>query len=251
MASILTFDKVSFRYPNGVEALRNASFTVDAGESVSIVGPNGGGKSTLLKLALGLLEPSSGSVALCGQSPTTGCRLAGYIPQHTQVDARFPITVAGVIGIGLSKHPNRKARTRELLTEVGCDGLQQRQFSALSGGQQQRILMARALATEPKILLMDEPMAHIDAEAQDNLAALLGHLRQQITIVTVTHDLNFVEASVTKVICVDRTLHMHPTEAVRGDLRERLFGPRVALIRHDACLEGCCDDKPDTEGLSA
>lgn len=235
--AILDFQAVSFRYPSGVQALQEATFTVAEGDRVAVIGPNGGGKTTLLKLALGLLKPDSGTIQTCGHAPHRGCQQVGYVPQVTSVDARFPITCERVVGMGLLQAKAKPAgAVPQALEQVGLPEFGQRSFQALSGGQRQRVLIARALVARPRLLLLDEPTAHLDPEAAGQLRDLLGQLRQSRTVITVTHDLNFVDAEVQRVLCVNRTVHLHPTQALEQDLWAHLYGPPLAQVHHDACL---------------
>lgn len=241
MRPALAFHEVSFRYPVGHVALERVSFAIDPGEAISIIGPNGGGKTTLVKLALGLLEPDSGTIELLGKRPERGCSEAGYVPQFLQVDPKFPISCGEVIAMGLpgsSRHASRKVD--QLLEQVGCPGIARRQYSALSGGQRQRVLIARALGTDPEILFLDEPTANVDAAGQAQINNLLNILRTRMTVITVTHDLNLVAEGVNRVLCVDRVVHVHPTESLEPDLRGHLFGPGMALVKHSECLDDAC-----------
>ncbi|MGF1451661.1 MAG: metal ABC transporter ATP-binding protein [Opitutales bacterium] len=230
--TVLRFHDVSFRYAGGIEALHGVSFELFAGQRVSIVGPNGGGKSTLLKLALGLLQPSRGDIETCGHPPHVGCTLIGYLPQHT-VSPSMPARVADVVRMGLLK-VNKAPReaVHRALESVNAADLSHRPFAALSGGQRQRVLLARALVDSPRVLFLDEPVAHLDPEAANHFRELMRGLDRELTVVTVTHDLTFVEADTELALCVNRTVHLHPTEQLGAGIAH-VFESPVARVRHD------------------
>ncbi|HHY71241.1 MAG TPA: ABC transporter ATP-binding protein, partial [Thermoanaerobacterales bacterium] len=179
-------------------ALTGVSLNVDEGEYLGIIGPNGGGKTTLLKAILGLVTPAAGEITVYGRKPGKTGKLIGYVPQITILDKNFPITVKQVILTGrlnpvLSlfhkyKHGDMK-KADELLSQVGIYKLKDRMISELSGGEFQKMLIARALAVEPKLLLLDEPTASVDASSRDQIFSLLETLNNSMTIILVTHDL--------------------------------------------------------------
>lgn len=241
MAAALDFRHVNFRYREA-PVLVDVSLKVDEGECVAMIGPNGGGKSTLLKLALGLLKPESGEIQIFNHAPHTGCRLIGYVPQHLQFDTKFPVTCLEVVLMGrLDRLPwwGRYSKqdlddAREGLRRVGLEGMEERPFASLSGGQKQRVLIARALFTEPRLLLLDEPTANVDLTVEERFVELLEELRARVTIVLVTHDLGLVERLTDHVICVNRRVHRHRVSELDGEtlrqiysaeLREQHFGP--------------------------
>ena len=212
-------------------------------------GPNGGGKTTLLKLMLGLLRPATGTIRLFGEPPTSGSpgRLR---PQGFQYDARLPVTVADVVRMGCLGHThsapaNRAAcseEVRKALEAVALPHLESRRFADLSGGQRQRVLIARALTTQPEMLMLDEPTASLDAAAEREVLDLLRRLNERLTIILVTHDLGFISSAVTSVLCVNRRVRRHPTTQmgdITAELLESLFGRDRVMVRHDlACQEG-------------
>ena len=236
---VICFKGVSFSYGHSL-VVEDADFDIYKGESVCIVGPNGGGKSTLLKLMLGLLRPDVGAVHLLGDTPKRSRARVGYVPQHIDFDPLFPVSVLDVVLMGrLTRRSfgfcSRKdtERAMEALQQMGLAGKAQVSFAALSGGQRQAVLIARALVADAEVLLLDEPTAHVDVAAEERLMASLKALRKDLTLVTVSHDLAFVSRSVPKVVCVNRCVHVHPTtELTEARLRE-LYGFEVRMVQHD------------------
>ncbi|MBU0681683.1 MAG: metal ABC transporter ATP-binding protein [Proteobacteria bacterium] len=238
---ILNFDNVTFAI-DGIEVLSDVSFSAQSHESICVVGPNGGGKSTLLKLALGLLEPSRGTITVLGTDPIKARRKVGYMPQYLQYDQRFPVSVLDVALMGrLSSHrfgfysKQDKVITMQALDEMGVANLAKRHFGALSGGQRQRVLIARALACEPELLLLDEPTANVDPSVENQFVEILHQLAAKITVVTVTHDLGFVSQLVDRVICVNRFVKIHPTSEITGEIIQDIYGGDLKMVRHDHC----------------
>ena len=180
MENIIEITGLNFGYDPGTLNLENVSFTVPRGCSGCIVGPNGGGKSTLLKLLLGLLTPTAGTIRIFGRSPVEARSRIGYMPQYHKLDAAFPVSVLEVALMGRMRRNFWGRYTREdrqaalaALDEMGIADLEKRSFSALSGGQRQRVLIARALAGEPELLLLDEPTANIDPGAEEQFHGAL------------------------------------------------------------------------------
>ena len=240
--SAIAFDSVAFSY-GGPNVLENATFSIAAGDFVSIVGPNGGGKTTLLKLMLGLLTPKSGTVRLFGETPKQHCRRVGYTPQFLSVDFAFPLTVLDVVSMGRIRigwkslwygNADRCVAVNALRT-LHLDEYRNAPFSALSGGQRQRVLIARALCGEPDILLLDEPTNNIDAASEEILFETLTELNKTMTIALVSHDIGFVAQCVRNVICVNRTVAVHPTSALNGQTIRELYGQHDLHMVHHCC----------------
>ena len=236
----LALEGVRFSYGN-LRVLENVTLQIDAGDFVCVVGPNGGGKTTLLKLALGLLKPGAGRVSVFGVDPVRARSRVGYVPQHWTFDLQFPMQVIDVVLMGrmgggrwFGQHgaEDREA-AHEALDEMDLNALWDRPFAALSGGQRQRVLIARALASSPELLLLDEPTANVDVKAGEELLLLLKQLNARMTVVMVTHDLGFVSSLVNHVICVNRTAAMHPISELTGDVIAEMYGSDVSMIRHD------------------
>jgi zinc transport system ATP-binding protein len=206
-------ENVSFAYDE-TSILKNISFTIHPGESVGIIGPNGGGKTTLLKLIMGFLKPTTGKISLFGSSPQQAINEIGYVPQVMRFDKQFPISVYELALSGrLSRLPWHGVYSREdhqitdeILDQLELTSFKHNAFGTLSGGQAQRVLIARALVSQPKLLLLDEPTANVDVKAEAKIYGLLKELRGKITIVMVTHDLSTAIDQVERVLCVQKTL---------------------------------------------
>ena len=249
---------VSFSY-GGPPVLEGVNVDVLSGEFACIVGPNGGGKSTLLRLILGLLEPRCGTIRVLGQTPRSARRRIGYLPQHAQFDPQFPITVQEVVLMGRLGESLRigpfgrsdRAVAQQSLAEVGLEDFARRRFDALSGGQRRRVLIARALACRPEILLLDEPTANLDMEAEEQLYELLRELTRRLTIVMVSPDVAYVSKYVRTAICVNRTVHTHGGAQFTHEVIRNLFGRQVRLVQHDSDTPDCCggpEARPPAQG---
>ncbi len=243
-ARVVDLEGVSFAY-DGVSVLDDVTFAVREGELVSMIGPNGGGKTTILKLVLGLLKPDSGQVRVFGAEPSHGRRRIGYMPQYTQLDPKFPATVMDVVLMGRLERRwggpySRSDRDAalEALEHVGLADQAKRLLFKLSGGQRQRVLIARALASEPDLLLMDEPTANVDVMVETRLVEILGRIRHGMTIMMVSHDLGFVSNIVDRVLCVSRCVRMHPVGEINADLIREMYGADFCMVRHDHLLNG-------------
>ncbi len=235
----IELSSVSFRYGE-MPALENVSLRVEQGEFIGVVGPNAGGKSTLLKIILGLLKPDRGTVRVIGQTPEQGRRQIGYVPQYPRFSRDFPITVEQAVLTarlgrtrwwgGYSHHDKHLARAALERTETA--NLAKRRLDTLSGGQLQRVLLSRALACEPKILILDEPTANIDQRVETEIFDLLKTLNEQMTIIVVSHDIAFITYYVTRVACLNRTLMCHDTAHIDGRLLDQLYGTHVHAVEH-------------------
>lgn len=236
----VVMQNVSFSY-DGTPVLEDVSFTIPERTFISIVGPNAGGKTTLLKLLLGLLHPSRGVIEIFGLPPEKARPRIGYMPQHVQFDPKFPVSVLDVVlmgrlGNGTRFGPYRKADkaiAMEALHKLEMNKAMHRPFMALSGGQRQRVLIARALAAEPELLLLDEPTSNVDMAVETELFELLHIMSETITVVVVSHDLGFVSQYVQSVVCVNRRVVVHPTTAVTGEVISALYGADVRMVRHN------------------
>ncbi|MGM0431095.1 MAG: metal ABC transporter ATP-binding protein [Spirochaetota bacterium] len=245
----IELNKVTFSYQ--VEpVVQSVTATINKGEFISMVGPNGGGKTTLLKLILGLLKPDSGTIKIDGAPVRDQRQRIGYVPQSTSHDAKFPISVIDVVKTGLlpvnifTRRNQAQDKCLTALQTVEMDTFARQPFFALSGGQKQRVLIARALANSPDYLFLDEPTSSVDAVIGEQLHQLLKRLSGKRTILLVTHDYSLVSSLSDRVLCINRHLHEHPAEAVQRPAEREVFGDRVSRVRHDIILneDSCfCD----------
>ncbi len=236
----IQIENLNFSYGH-IPVLEQANLSIFDKDFVCIVGPNGGGKTTLLKLLLGLLKPQEGTVLVFGEDPEVGRKWMGYLPQYASLDAKFPVTALDVVlmgrlgitrGIGPYRKRDRTAAL-DMLDRVGMAQLAKRPLAALSGGQRQRVLIARALVSNPKLLLLDEPTSSLDDYVERELYDLLQELNKDMTVVVVTHDISFVSSYVETVVCVNRQVHVHPTSEVDENIIHSMYGEHVHMVRHD------------------
>ncbi len=236
---VICFEQVSFRYGSTL-IIEDADFDIYAGESVCVIGPNGGGKSTLLKLILGIIQPDRGYIRLLGDAPLNSRSQIGYVPQQINFDPLFPVSALDVVLMGCLKRgsfgfKSKKDTQRAMgaLEQMGMLDRANSSFASLSGGQRQAVLIARALAGEAKVLLLDEPTAHVDVAAEERLIKCLKDLRDELTLITVSHDLTFVSREVPKVVCVNRCVHVHPTAELSDARIRELYGYELRMVQHD------------------
>ncbi|MDD4736489.1 MAG: ABC transporter ATP-binding protein [Kiritimatiellae bacterium] len=241
MNAVIEFEHVFFAYPGTCAVLEDVTFSIREKDLAAMIGPNGGGKTTLLYLMLGLLHPTSGCVRVLGGDPSEVRPRIGYMPQYTEYDPQFPVDVMDVVAMGRLRRGwgwfTRKDREacRAALGELGIESLAKKPFSMLSGGQRQRVLIARALCGEPELLLLDEPTANVDPRAQDQFYEVLDLLKNRMAIVVVSHDLGLVSNRIERVICVNRVVHLHPVSELGGAVIDELYGSKMNLVRHDHC----------------
>jgi len=221
--------------------LGGANLTVAPNDYLALLGPNGCGKTTLLKAILGLLPVDSGSIEVFGRPPRQARPWIGYVPQHVLFDRDFPIRVLDVVLMGCSPRPWQpgaagqveRERALELLERLEIRPLAHRPIGALSGGQLQRVLIARALARDPKLLLLDEPTASVDERAGRNLWELFEELSGRMAVVLVTHDIGAVSTRVRHVACMARgAIHRHRADELTPELLESIYGTPVQAIFH-------------------
>lgn len=224
-APALQADQIEFAYHPNSPVLSSVSLTVQSASLTCVIGPNGGGKSTLLRLALGLLIPQQGTLSIFGSQPHKACNRVGYVPQHTVVRPDYPIQVRDVVRMGCFgrdlDYPS--AATEQAIQQAGLDGLENRSFAELSGGQRQRTLIARALVGGPSLLLLDEPASGIDPAFEQQLRELLYRLKQTIAVVVVSHDLSFIGSQTDQVVFVDRTARSLSPDQMDIDLLGKLY----------------------------
>src|SRR3990170_1114200 len=232
MQYVIEIHNVSFAYTRE-PVLRDVSLAVPPEEFLGIIGPNGGGKSTLVKLILGLLRPHNGSISVMGTSPHEARSRIGYVPQYPTFSRRdFPISVMDTVllgRLGFTSHFGGYSKNdREIATEtiqaVEIADTANRPVGTLSGGQLQRVLIARALACKPEILILDEPTANIDMRVEEDIFGLLRHYNENMTIIVVSHDIGFISGYVDRVACLNQTLICHTTDEISGKTIEELYG---------------------------
>jgi zinc transport system ATP-binding protein len=225
---------------NGVPILEGINLAIEQDDFLGIIGPNGGGKTTLLKIILGLISPSRGKVSVLGKPPEKSRSKIGYVPQHNLFDRDFPINVWDVVLMGrygksglFRRYSSEDRRaTQDALQTVGMLDYKDRQMGKLSGGELQRIFIARALVAEPKLLLLDEPTASVDPAMQTEFYELLEKLKKQMAIVLVSHDISAVSIYVDKLACLNRQLHYHGSKEITPEILEATYKCPVQMIAH-------------------
>lgn len=219
----------------------NATFTVNKGDFLGIIGPNGGGKTTLLRLLLGLLLPDAGSVIIDGGSPAAKRRYVGYIPQETGLNKTFPVSVLDVVLMGLSGKrglfsrvtSDDRMKALRLIERLGLTPFAHRPLAELSGGQRQKTLLARAMVAEPMMLFLDEPTASVDVAGEDDIYRHLRELNEGgVTVVLVTHNTGALSRHVKSVACVNKHLYFHADGHLDHTTVTKTFGCDVDLIAH-------------------
>lgn len=233
----------------GRTIIENINLTINKGEIVAIVGPNGGGKTTLVRTILGLIEPSEGEVKLLGKSPRQAIKTGkiGYLPQKSEIPQNFPFSALDIVMLGLinSKLPKKEKIKKALqyIEYVGMKGFEHYPYSRLSGGQQQRISIARVLVADPEVIFLDEPSTGIDMVAQESFYDFLQKIREEkgITVVMVSHDVGVVSKFVDKVAGLNRYLHYygHPKDFFQKHILEKLYGTDVELVIHSPECVAC------------
>ncbi len=237
---------------NGRPVLENITLQIQEGEFWGIIGPNGGGKTTLLRTILGIIKPRGGEVRVLGISPKEAVKRGwlGYLPQR-MTGRNFPVSALEVVMLGECNRSNffkpfqREEREAALhaLRLVGLEGKSQEPFPQLSGGEQQRVLIAMALASQPRVLLLDEPNTGVDVVAQEGLYQVLRRLREELslTILMVTHDVGVISHFVDRIACLNTTIHFSgdPWGAMECDLLEKLYGEPVDVFVHHPQCQGC------------
>lgn len=267
MPSAVEINQVSYTYPatgfdaSATLALEAVNFTIDQNTKLGILGPNGGGKSTLIKLILGILKPTQGTIRVFGHSPLQARQhgLIGYLPQRIGADLDWPISVQETIALARSctlKPWQRLAAEDHAAIDraielVEVQDLANRPIGALSGGQLQRVMIARAIATNPKLLVLDEPTVGVDIAGQQRFGSLIDTLHKELdlTVVLVSHDMRAIAAVADRVACLSRSLHFHDTpDGLTPAVLAQVFAHDVAGvfgdIHIDAHLAESCDD-PD------
>lgn len=236
---VVELKDIYFSYTN-VSVLENITITIKEKDFLSIIGPNGGGKTTILKVILGLLEPNKGTVCVFNTSAKKARKHVGYLPQHISFDFDFPISVQEVVlmgrlgkrGIGRKYTKTDISTCMQALEKVGMQKYKDNELGRLSGGQRQRVFIARALSTEPRLLLLDEPVSSVDTQWQQAFYELLHDLNKKITIVLVTHDISVVSTYIDKIACLNKKLYYHGSKKEGMHKISEMYECPVQLITH-------------------
>ncbi|MEH0019709.1 MAG: ABC transporter ATP-binding protein [Desulfobacter sp.] len=247
---------MDFSY-NGQPALTRVDLTIRDRDFIAVIGPNGGGKTTLIKLILGLLRPDRGRIRVMGGPPGKFSSAIGYVPQNVHINENFPITALDVVLMGcLNANGNGRKHSRASGRDAAMETLDRlhmadhahKKIGELSGGQRQRIFIARSLMTQPQLLLLDEPTASIDTKGQADFYGLLEELNADIAILVVSHDLFIVSNYVKSVACVNQALHYHPHEEITGEMLETMYACSVEdVCRVEVMARGLSRTKPSGE----
>jgi zinc transport system ATP-binding protein len=225
----------------GRSVLEDIDFILEKGDFYGVIGPNGGGKTTLIKVILGLIKPWKGEVLVEGKTPETNRYLLGYVPQYRTYDFTYPLTVRemvlsgrmGLIAGPFRKyHPEDHQKAETAMERMGIRDLSDRTIGELSGGQQQRAIIARALISEPHALLLDEPTTHVDPRMEEEFYEILRSLRKRMAILLVTHDMTAISAYVDKIACLNRRLFTHGTKEIDEDMLAAVYHCPINLLAH-------------------
>jgi len=245
---IIRFDHASFGFP-GVIALKDISLSINTGEFLGVIGPNGSGKTTLCRAVLGLMAPFEGHLHIfdcaCDELRCHHRAKIGYLPQKGAVDRNFPVTVLETVmmgrygALGLFKRPGSKDQeiAIESLTHVGMERHKDTALGHLSGGQQQRVFIARALAQQPKVLLLDEPTTGLDITAQHNVIELVEHLHDELglTVLLITHDINMIRLRVDRLVLLKTRLYAAgpPADVLKPEILSEVYGKELVITEKD------------------
>lgn len=256
---VVEIDAVTFAYEQQ-PVLEDVSLRIEHDDFLGIIGPNGGGKTTLLKLIMGLLTPRQGTIRVLGQPPQRVRRRIGYVPQHAAVDPTVPASVLDVVLTGrLGRSPwgprygpSHVECAMAALEQTETADLAKRALGTLSGGQRQRVLIARALASDAELLLLDEPTAGVDSHMEQGLTNLLHRLNGSLPIVVVSHDIAFVSSHLKRVACLSRRMTCHAATEISQEVISHMYHDPVRLVRHEencpladhGCDHGCEEDRP-------
>jgi len=236
---LIELNKVSVAYDTKV-VLKDISFKLLDNDFLGIIGPNGGGKTTLLKVILGLLKPDSGQISFYRNGVTISTLKIGYLPQINQIDRRFPISVLDVIASGLMAEKKQfwgytseqREQIREVIEQIGLVALIKRPIGELSGGELQRVLLGRAIVSRPDVLILDEPNTYVDKLFESRLYELLAEINKNTAIILVSHDVGTILPLVKNVACVNESLHYHAGNDLTEDWMNEAYHCPIELVGH-------------------
>jgi zinc transport system ATP-binding protein len=232
--NVVELNNVSYAYTKDTSVVEQVSFAVPENSTTMIIGPNGSGKTTVLKLMLGLLKPKQGSIEVLNTAPKSARKDVGYVPQRLTFDTSFPLTVAEFLK--LPKNVSTE-ELNEVLKSVGMQDAADQLIGMLSGGQLQRVLIARSLMNRPKILFLDEPTSGIDVQGEQHFYELIAQLKEKysMTVVMVSHDIHHVSKYANQVICINKGMLCcgNPTEALSSDMMRELYGKHMVPYEHN------------------
>ncbi|MDR1370223.1 MAG: metal ABC transporter ATP-binding protein [Dysgonamonadaceae bacterium] len=221
-------------YDHNDTVLRDICLDIKEVDFLGIIGPNGGGKTTLIKVILGLLRPSSGEIIYRDNGLK---QRIGYMPQTNSIDKKFPILVSEVVGSGLASEKSmskqeKRVRTREIIAEMGIEEIASKPIGELSGGQLQRTLLARAIINQPELLILDEPNSYVDKRFEMHFYNLLQKINEKTAIILVSHDIGTVMSTVKNIACINETLHYHSASDVDSEWIEEHLGCPFDMVGH-------------------
>ncbi|MBP2133061.1 zinc transport system ATP-binding protein [Methanomicrobium sp. W14] len=228
-------------YREGQKVLDDISMKVDDGKFYAVIGPNGGGKTTLIKVILGLLKPDKGRVEIYGDPPEKNRFLLGYVPQFHTFDFSYPVTVGDMVLTGRLGHiggirkrfsENDRKLAAEAMEKLGISDLSKRGLGELSGGEQQRAIIARAIVGNPRVLILDEPTVYVDSPTEEKFNDILTELQRKMTVVLITHDIGVLSSGVDVVACLNRKLYTHNDNEITSDMILDAYKCPVDLIAH-------------------
>ncbi len=267
---VVDIQHVTFGYPPQAAVdpvLDDVTLRIEPREFLGIIGPNGGGKTTLLKIMLGLLKPASGTITVFGLPPAQVRTRIGYVPQHARIDPSVPASVLDVVLTGRLSQSSwgpcygrgHSEAALRALAQTGTENLARRAIGTLSGGQRQRVLIARALVSDTQLLLLDEPTAGVDAHVERSLTDLLHRLNETMPIVIVSHDVSFVSTHLKRVACLNRRMTCHAAQEISWELISPIYHDHVRPVHHaeqcplsdQGCERGCAEPGQEAQPAAA
>ena len=239
MEKLIEIEHVNASYGTNF-VLKDVSLTIWKDDFLGIIGPNGGGKTTLLKIILGLMKPVSGVITFYENGSRTSSLKIGYLPQINLIDKQFPISVYEVISSGLTGEKPRfrnftaeqKDRINRLIVQIGLETFTQRAIGELSGGQLQRVLLARAIISYPQLLILDEPNTYVDKRFESQFYELLGEINKKTAVILVSHDIGTLLTMVKNVACVNEALYYHPGADMSDEWLDEMYACPVEVVKH-------------------